>query len=69
MNEAFCKFQVIIRRQRPLRAAAVHLQVPLKYANRSVTGLEYIVSFGIGAALVTTASAAAYSMAAHRLGW
>lgn len=45
------------------------LQVPLKYANRSVTGLEYLVSFGVGAALVTAAAAAAYSVAAARLGW
>lgn len=45
------------------------MQVPLKYANRSVTGLEYLVSFGAGAALVTSAAAAAYSAAAHRLAW
>jgi hypothetical protein len=45
------------------------LQVPLKYANRSITGLEYLVSFGVGAALVTAAAAAAYSAAAAQLGW
>jgi hypothetical protein len=45
------------------------LQVPLKYANRSVTGLEYLVSFGVGAALVTAAAAAAYTAAAARLDW
>lgn len=43
--------------------------VPLKYANRSVTGLEYLVSFGIGAALVTAAAAAAHSAAARRFDW
>ena len=52
-----------------LNHSGLWLQVPLKYANRSVTGLEYLVSFGIGAALVTTAAAMAYSMAAARLGW
>jgi hypothetical protein len=48
---------------------SVWLQVPLKYANRSIAGLEYLVSFGIGAALVTATAAAAYSVAAARRGW
>ena len=37
-------------------------QVPLKYAN-SVTGASYVVSFGIGSALVTACVLAAYSVA------
>lgn len=43
------------------------MQVPLKYANHTVTGLEYLVSFGVGAVLVTAIVAAAYSAIAPRL--
>lgn len=45
------------------------VQVPLKYANRSVTAMEYLVSFGVGAALATTLVAAAYSVVAPYLQW
>jgi len=43
------------------------VQVPLKYANHTVTGLEYLASFGVGAVLVTAIVAAAYSAIAPRL--
>uniref|UniRef100_A0A7S0WS46 EamA domain-containing protein n=1 Tax=Pyramimonas obovata TaxID=1411642 RepID=A0A7S0WS46_9CHLO len=38
------------------------LMTPLKYANKEVTGTEYIVSFGIGAMLFTLLFVAGYSV-------
>lgn len=31
----------------------LYLQTPLKYANKEVKGLEYLVSFGMGAGIST----------------
>mmetsp|Transcript_13673 Transcript_13673/g.41307 ORF Transcript_13673/g.41307 Transcript_13673/m.41307 type:complete len:433 (+) Transcript_13673:278-1576(+) len=43
--------------------------VPLKYANQTVTGMEYLVSFGIGAAAATAAAAAMHFAVSHYYRW
>ena len=56
-------------RLRQVRKRAL-LQVPLKYANH-VTGASYIISFGVGSAIVTVAALAAVNLAhtlRHRYG-
>lgn len=45
------------------------MQVPLKYANQTVTGMEYLVSFGIGAAAATAAAAAMHFAVSHYYRW
>jgi len=56
-------------------AAAVYVGIangsfmtPLKYANQEVTGLEYLISFGIGSMLMTIIMAVCYFAFRHMIG-